>query len=146
MLYGLDEVKIQTALDYASGTSDRNGESCDMSGYQGCIVVLKLAAIAAGGANTAKIQCDDNSSFTSALDIEDSKQTIADDDDNQVFVWDVRNVPERYIRVAVDKDGSHACAENAIYIKYGADSRPITNAVADEVTIETHIWASTGTA
>jgi hypothetical protein len=133
----LDEVKVETALDYATGTSDRNGEACDMAGYQGVIVMLKLAAVAGSASTTAKIQCDDNSSFTSALDIEDSKQTIADNDDNQIFLWDVRHVPERYIRVAIDKGRlSHAVAETAVYIKYAPTTGPSPTPSTIEVTVE----------
>lgn len=146
MLYGLDEVKVSSALTYTSGTSDRTGDTLDMSGYQGCIVVLRLATIAANAGVTAKLQSDSDSAFGSALDIAGSSQTIADNDDNQIFLWDVRNVPERYIRLYVDKNGATACAECAEYIQYGADSRPITNTAANAVTVETHIWPSTGTA
>lgn len=146
MIYGLDEVKITSALTYASGTSDRTGDALDMSGYQGVIVLLRPAAIGANAGLTAKVQTDSTSAFASALDIEGSSQTIADDDDNQIFVWDIRNAPERYIRVYVDKNGATATAEDCTYIQYGADTRPITNTVTDKVTAETHIWADNGTA
>jgi hypothetical protein len=146
MIHGLDEVKITKALVYASGTSDRAGAALDMSGFQGCIVLMNLGAIAANAGVTAKIQVDTTDAFASAEDLAGSQQVPADDDDSQMFVWDVRNVPQRYIRVFVDKNGATAAAETVTYIQYGPDSRPITNTASNAVTVETHIWASTGTA
>ena len=43
-------VKISTALDYASGTADRNGATLDMAGWDGVLMIVKFVTIAAGAA------------------------------------------------------------------------------------------------
>lgn len=142
----LTERKYSIALAYASGTADREGAALDMSGYQEVDIVVSLGAVEASGTNSIKAQCDTTSAFASAQDIAGTAQTIADDDDGQVFIIHLANVPERYVRVYVDKDTSHACAESAIYVQHKPDSNPQTNDVTDNVTTESHVWPAVGTA
>jgi hypothetical protein len=142
----LNTIKIVNALDYASGTADRTGAAIDTYGYQGVVMVVKTAAIAAGGTNSIKAQQATASAFSTPHDIAGSKIDIADDDDNQIFVIDVKNPIERYVRVYVDKDTTNAMAESAYYILYGPDYKPQTNDVADAVTTKSLIRAATGTA
>jgi len=142
---GLLGVKVSTALDYSSADSVLAGEAIDMSGYQGCLIIVKMAAIEATAVTSIKAQTDATSAFGSAQDIEDSSMSIAADDDNQIFILDVRNPPERYLRVYLTR-GTAAAACSAIYVQYGPDSMPQVNDVTDEVTTETHIWSSLGTA
>ena len=104
-----------------------------------------MAAITTGAVTSIKAQTDTTSAFGSAQDIEDSSITIADDDDNQIFIIDVKNVPERYLRVYLSR-ATQAAAASAVYVQYGPDTLPQTNDVTDEVTTETHIWAANGTA
>lgn len=146
MLVNSTALKVSSALDYASAATDRTGTALDMSGYQGVLMIVKFATIATGATTSIKAQCDDNAAFASAQDIAGTAQTVAADDDNQIFVIDLQNVPERYVRIYVDKDTSNATAESAVYVQYGPDSRPVTNTATDAVTIEQHVWPAVGTA
>jgi hypothetical protein len=144
---GITEFKFTTALDYASGTADREGAALDMMGYRGVLMVVKVAAIAAGGTNSIKAQQDSAAAFNvAAADLAGSKQTIVDDDDNQIFIIDVYEPTDRYVRLYVDKDTSNAMAEDAIYIQYGARNRPTTPTVTDKVTYERFESPAEGTA
>jgi hypothetical protein len=116
-----------------------------MSGYQGCLIIVKMAAITGGAATSIKAQVDDAVAFGSPEDIEGSSITIADDDDNQIFVLDVRNVPQRFLRVYLSR-ATQTAACDAIYVRYGPDSMPQVNDVTDALTSETHIWKAVGTA
>lgn len=140
------EVKITTALDYASGTADREGAALDMAGFEGVLMIVKLATIAGSGVNSIKAQSAISSNFATPHDLEGTAQTIADDDDDQIFLIDLVKPRERYVRLYVDKDASHACAESAIYIQYGARVEPVVQTVTDEVTYERHVSPATGTA
>jgi len=142
----LTDRKHTIALAYASGTADRSGAALDMSGFQEVDIIVSLGAVEAGGTNSIKAQSDDNSSFSSAQDIAGTAQTIADDDDSQVFIIHIANPPERYVRLYVDKDTSHACAETAVYVQHKPSVKPITNDVADTITTESHVWPAVGTA
>ena len=139
-------VKITTALDYASGSADRNGATLDMAGYEGVLMVVKLAAIATGAVTSIKAQQGEASDLTDAADLAGTAQAIADDDDDQVFVIDLYRPGERYVRLVVDKDGTNATAESAVYIRYGAKEGPITNTEADAVTLEEHLSPAEGAA
>ena len=137
--------KYTVGLAYASGTADRTGATLDMKGFQEVDMIVQLGTVATGGANSIKAQCDSDSAFGSPQDITGSAQTIADDDDGQVFVITVQNPPERYVRVYIDKDTSNACAETVTYIQYGPDAKPVTSASAT-VNVESHVWPAVGTA
>jgi hypothetical protein len=138
------DVKITTALDYASGTADRTGAALDMAGFDGVLMVVKFATIATGGTNSIKAQQGTASNLSDAADLADTKQVIADDDDNEVYVIDVWQPRERYVRLYVDKDTSNACAESALYIQYKARNKPTTQATG--VTVEAHVAPAEGTA
>lgn len=146
MLNASSELVIRTALDYASGTADRNGEVFDTAGLEGVLMIVKFATIAAGGVNSIKAQQGAASNLSDAADLAGTAQTIADDDDNQIFVIDLVKPQKRYVRVVVDKDTTNACAESAIYIGYGPRVMPVTQTLADEVTYEKHISPAEGTA
>ena len=142
---GLLGVKVSTALDYSSASTVLAGEAIDMSGYQGCLIIVKMAAITTGALTSIKAQTDETSAFASAQDITGSSMTIADDDDNQIFILDVKNPPERYLRVYLSR-ATQVAACDAVYVQYGPGTIPQTNDVTNEVTTETHIWAAVGTA
>ena len=142
----LTDRKYTIGLAYASGTADRSGAALDMSGYQEVDMVVSLGAVEAGGTNSIKAQSDTTSAFGSPQDIAGTAQTIADDDDSQVFIIHIANPPERYVRVYVDKDTSHACAESVLYVQHKPDAKPQTNDVTDAVTTESHVWPAVGTA
>ena len=137
---------IRTALDYASGNSDRNGETMDMQHAEGVLMIVKFATIAGGATTTVKAQSGAESGMGDAADLESTGISVADDDDNQIFIIDLYRPQERYVRLVVDKDGSNATAESAVYVKYGVRKAPVDNDVADEVTYELHVSPDEGTA
>lgn len=138
--------KVTTALDYASGSADRNGATLDMKGFEGVLMVTKFAVIAAGAVTSIKAQQGAESDLSDAADLAGTGQTVAADDDNQIFAIDLFRPLERYVRIVVDKDGANAAAEDAIYIQYGAGSRPTVFAVADAVNLEQFESPAEGTA
>jgi hypothetical protein len=139
-------VKISTALDYASGTADRNGGTLDMQGFEGVAMIVKTATIASGATTSIKAQQGDESDLSDASDLEDTGITIEDDDDDEIFVIDLYKPEKRYVRLVVDKDGSNAAAESAVYVQYQGRVRPEDNNVDDEITTELHISPDEGTA
>lgn len=138
------EVKITTALDYASGTADREGAILDMQGFEGVLMIVKTAAIATGATYKIKAQQDTDAAGGTMADLEGTSQTIADDDDNEVYYIDLYKPAERYVRLYVDKDTSNACAESAVYLQYGPRKLPTTHATG--VTGELHASPAEGTA
>lgn len=141
----LKNLKVTTALDYASGTAARNGATLDMKGYEGVLMICKCATIAAGAVGDLHAEQGAESDLSDAADLLGTAIAIAADDDNQIFIIDLYRPRERYVRAVVTKDAANAQAEDAIYIQYGAKKMPIDNNVADEVTVETHISPAEGT-
>jgi hypothetical protein len=139
-------VKIVKALDYASGTADRSGATLDMQGYQGVMMVVQFAAVAAGAVVAIKAQQGAAADLADAADLAGSKIAVADDDDNQVFVLDIYRPAERYVRVVIDNDASNASAQSAVYYQYGGTELPVSNNVTDAVTAELHVSPAEGTA
>ncbi len=139
-------VKIVSALDYADGSADRTGAIIDMLGYESVLMIVKTAAIAAGGTNSIKAQQGALPAMGDAADLAGTKVDIAADDDNQIFYLDIVRPQERYVRLYVDKDGANNMAESAIYIQYDARFRPVVNNVADLVTGELHVSPAEGVA
>ena len=141
-----EQVLITSALDYASGTADRPGAALDMAGFDGVLMGVKFAAIATGCTTSIKAQCHDDASFGSPSDIEGTAITVADSDDEQIFLIDIVEPPQRYVRVYVDKDTSNASGEMAWYVQYKAKNLPQSNNVTDKVTCELHVAPVVGTA
>jgi len=140
------EVKISKALDYASGTADRNGEILDMQNCTGVLMVVKPASIATGATYSIKAQQGAAADLSDAADLEGTKIDIGDTQDNEIFVIDLYKPEERYVRVVADKDGANAVAESAMYIQYEGRVRPEDNVIAGEITTKLHISPDEGTA
>lgn len=138
--------QVRSALDYVSGTADRNGATFDTSGFEGVLMIVKFATIAAGAVTDIRAQSGDASNMSDAADLLGTAITVADDDDNQVFVIDLVKPRERYVRLVVNKDGVNATAESAVYIGYGASVLPVTQTLANAVTFERHVSPAEGTA
>ena len=139
-------VQIRTALDHAEGSADRNGAEFDMQGFEGVLMVVKFGDIAGSATTTIKAQQDTATGMGSAADLEGTGISVADDDDNQIFIIDLYRPQERFVRVVVDKDASHNTEEMAFYVGYGAHKLPVTQTLADEVTYELHVSPDEGTA
>lgn len=137
---------IRTALDHAEGSADRNGEVFDTKGFEGVMMVVKLGDIAGSAVTSIKAQQGAASNLSDAADLEGTGITVADDDDNQVFIIDLYRPRERYVRVVVDKDASHNTEEMAFYIGYGSRKEPTVMTLANEVTYEKHVSPAEGTA
>lgn len=142
-------VKVSTALDFlaASAALDRDGAGLDMAGFDGVMMVVKFADIAAGAVTTIKAQqSDDNGVADDWSDLAGTGIAIADDDDNQVFIIDLVKPQKRFVRVVVDKDAANATNECALYVQYDARDLPVVQTVVNEVTYERHVSPDEGAA
>ena len=146
ILKGISEMKFTTALDYASGTASRNGAILDMAGFRGVLFVVHFAVIAPSAVVDIRMQQDVVVGFGGAADLAGSKIVVAADDDNQIFVLELWEPVERFVRGVVTKDAANASAESAFYLQYGARNRPTTVDVTDLVTSKRLASPAEGTA
>lgn len=142
----ITDLKYTTALDYASGSADREGAILDMMGFHGVRMIVKFGTIATGAVTKVKAQQDTDVAGGTMEDLEGTSITVADDDDNQIFIIDIKDPVERYVRLVVDKDASNATAEMAVYEQYDPTYHPTTVTVTDKVTYERHQSPAEGTA
>lgn len=152
-----ERVKIVPILTHASGTADRTSEVLDHKGFRKCLVVVHFGTIAAGAVTSMKLQhsdaASDENTLTSGVDVADSAQTIAADDDNEVKFLDFVST-KRFSQLVIDKDGANACAEAAVAYLYDPEIKPVTHAAGgttigegtDEAAGERDPLATSGTA
>jgi hypothetical protein len=114
----------------------RNGTAIDMTDYEGCCFILDLGDVASTGTVNMKIQRDDNSSFSSPTDISGAALTqIADTGDNGLYIVDVRDVTERYLRCVVTGATANHIG-GVVAIRYGKRGAiPATQAAVEVVNV-----------
>lgn len=130
----------------AAGTSDINGSIIDMQGYDSVMAIVRMGAITSGAVTSIKWQQGADSSLSDAADLEGTAMTIADDDDEQVFVTELVKPQERYVRLVVDRATQNAVVSSAVYLRYAARKVPVTQNVTDLVTYELSVSPAEGTA
>lgn len=128
----------------AAGTSDINGATLDMSGYEGVLMIVTFGAITASAVTSIKAQQGAASDLSDAADLAGTAQTIADTDDDKVFYIDLYRPRERYVRLVVDRGTQNAVVASAEYVQYGAKKAPPTQGT--NVSGETHVSPAEGTA
>lgn len=141
------DVKITQAITPtagAAGTSDINGATLDMSGFEGVLMIVTFGAITAGAVTSIKAQQGSAADMSDAADLAGTAQAIADTDDDKVFYIDLYRPEKRYVRLVVDRGTQNAVVASAEYIQYGARSEPTSH--GSGVSGETHVSPSEGTA
>lgn len=121
-------VKTSQAITIAAGAAGAtgvNGATLDMSGFGGVRAVVLFGPIVAGAATSLKWQQDTDSGMGTAEDVEGSAQTVADSNDNTVFISDLIRPTKRYVRLVVSRATQNATVA-AVYEQYNADNNPVT--------------------
>lgn len=126
----------------AAGTSTVNSSSVDMAGYDAVAFVVEFGTITSTAVTSVKIQGSaDDSTF---VDLADTSITVADDDDNQIFVPEVIRVAYRYIRCAVVRGTANAVIDGITAIQHQNRFPPVTQPAT--TTVELNVAPITGTA
>jgi hypothetical protein len=141
--YRLTKVSVATA----AGTTAVNSDSVDMeddNGYDGVFFFTTVLAITASGVQSINLaQSADDSTFA---DLEGTGVTIADDDDNQTFGVDLWKPSDRYVRLEIARATQNSAFGEIYALQYHGSKLPITQNVADTITIERHATPAEGTA
>lgn len=144
------QVKVSTAITPAAGvagTTDINGTTLDMANYEGVLMVCRFGVITGSAVTSVKAQQGAESDLSDAADLAGTGITVADDDDNQIFIIDLYRPTERYVRLVVDRGTQNAVVAEAHYVQYGPPKKmPVENNVTDAVTYELHVSPAEGTA
>lgn len=148
MLNASKEVKILTAITSAAGVAgatDLEGTALDMAGFESVLMVVRFGVITSGAVTSIKAQqSSDNAVADAYSDLEGTSQTVADDDDDEIFYIDLIKPTKRYVRLYVDRATQNAVIAEAHYVQYGAKLGPVTQPTG--VNGEIHISPAEGTA
>ena len=128
----------------AAGTTTINSSSVDMLNYEGVRFTVPFGAIVAGAATSVKAnQSADDSTFNDLLG---SSQTVADTDDNKVFIIDIWRPIDRYVRCTVLRATQNSTVDGIIAEQYGPRVLPPTNDATTVGGQEIHTSPAEGTA
>lgn len=134
-----DGVKTQiaiTAIQGVAGTTDIEGDILDTAGFGGVRMCCVFGTITAGAVTSVKAQQDSAANMAAAADLPGI--TVADTDDGKLFIIDIREPKERYVRLYVDRGTQNAVVEQAWYELYDPKELPVTQH-ADVDTLEKHV-------
>jgi len=114
------------ATEGAAGTTDITGDIVDMAAFEAIRAIVVMGAITANAVTSFKWQQGDESDLSDAEDIAGSGQTIADDDDDKVFLSDLIRPEKRYVRPYIDRGTANAVVAAVVTEQYRASERPVT--------------------
>lgn len=139
--------KITRVIDATvAGTSDVNGATIDMKGFEAVCFVVLFGTITATAVTSIKVQQGAASDLSDAADLTGTSVSVAADDDDQVAYVEVVKPRERYVRVVVDRGTANAVLDGAIAIQTNPKSEPTTHDSTTVVGGETHLSPAEGTA
>lgn len=127
----------------AAGSSAITGSTLDLANAEGVLIIAQTGPIVSGATTSIKFQHGDLSDMSDAADVEGTSQTIADDDDNEIFYLEIRKPVKRYGRLYVSRATQNATIAAAALV-YGQRSAPITQATG--VNGEVAVSPASGTA
>lgn len=133
-----------TPTDGAAGTSDINGATLDMAGWDGVLMLVTFGAITTGAVTSIKAQQGNAANLSDAADLAGTGQVIADTDDDKTFYIDLYKPTKRYVRLVVDRGTQNAVVASALYIQYRGAKAPAVHGTG--VAGETHVSPAEGTA
>ncbi|MGH8428864.1 MAG: hypothetical protein ACREUF_00530 [Solimonas sp.] len=123
------EIKITRALNgVVAGTTDQNGSTIDMQGFEGVLFIAAFGALTATQVTQIKAQQGAASDLSDAADLAGTLVgPLADADSNKVLVLDIYRPAERYVRCVVDRGTANAVIDGVMAIQYGARKQPTSH-------------------
>lgn len=97
-----------TNYTVAAGTTDVDSEVVDTAGYDAVRFITAYGAIVSGAVTAQEVQQGTDATVTDAADLEGTRITVADTDDNKLVITDILQPRERYLRVQFDRGTQNA--------------------------------------
>jgi hypothetical protein len=119
-------VLCKTAV--AAGQTDvTDATEIDMANWEGVRFIFAFGTITTGAATSIGVTGKATSGGTPGTDdIAGSKQTVADSDDDSVFICDIYQPAQRYLRPFVKRATQNAVVNSIIAELYGPRKQPVT--------------------
>lgn len=138
---------ISSAVTPTAGAAAQtaiNGSIVDLAGCAGVLFIVRMGAITSGAVTSIKVQHGDAAALGDAADVLGTSQTIADDDDGEIFYIDLSHPTKRYARIVVSRATQDAVVASAEAIVYGVPVAPTTQPTGTNG--EVHVGKASGTA
>lgn len=105
-----------------AGTTDVDPTGVDMTGYEAVLFLVTFSTITSGAVTSVKAQqSSDDSTYNDLLG---SAQTVADTADDKVFIIDVINPSDRYVKPYIDRATQNAVVSSIVAIQYNPRLMP----------------------
>lgn len=111
----------------AAGTTAIEGAVIDMQGFEGVEFLVAFGTITSSAVTSIKLQEGDAANLSDAADLAGTAVTVADTDDNKVFVVDCYRPTKRYIRCVVSRGTANAVLDGMSAVQYQPRLKPCTN-------------------
>lgn len=121
-------VKIKRLKSFQSAAqSDVTSTEVDVSNFEGALFTVAMGAIDGSAETTCFVRSAAATGMASAAELEGTIITIADDDDDKIFVMDVYRPLEPFLDVKVTRATSNSEVENIQVELYGPRKAPTTH-------------------
>lgn len=128
----------------AAGQTAIEGSIVDLAGAAGVLFIVRMGAITTGAVTSLKVRHGDASNLSDAADVAGTAQTIADDDDGEIFYVDFSRPRKRYAQIYVSRATQNAVVASAEAIVYGNAVAPTSQPTGTNG--EVHVGKASGTA
>ncbi len=103
----------------SAATTDLTSEAVDMAGHECCLFICGFGAITSAAVTSVKAQqCD--TSGGSYADLLGTSITVIDTADNGIFLLEIHNPRERFLKHVVDRGTQNAVVDFLLSIQGGA--------------------------
>lgn len=131
----------------AAGQTTITSSAVDMSGFEGCCFQILFGTITTAGVQSIKIQqSSDDGSSDAYSDLEGTSITVADDQDNLVFLAEVSKPLKRYLKCIISRATQNSVVDGIVAIKYGPRTQPVVQGATVGALSETAASPAEGTA
>jgi hypothetical protein len=129
----------------AAGTTDLTSEAVDTQNADLVRFICGFGAIVSGAATSVKARQGAQSDMSDGADLENSKITVADTDDNKMTIVEIVRPRERYLDHIVDRGTQNATVDFLLVELYFKRKQPVTQD-GTVVSAEVHNSPAEGTA
>jgi len=108
-----------------AGATALTGSTIDTANAEGVAFVVRFGAIVSGAVTSIKAQHSATTTSGDFVDIAGTNQTVADTDDEGIFVIDIKAPTKRYVRLVVSRATQNATV-SASALVYGQRAMPFS--------------------
>ena len=111
----------------SAAQSTITSDEIDMAGFEGVMFLVHMGTIDGSAATTTFVRQAEATGMGSAATLTGSTHTIADDEDDTIFLTDVYRPLEQFLDVRVTRATSNSVIQSIVAIQYNGRKPPVTH-------------------